>query len=82
MLFSGCATNKPATNEDIETVIKAIAPDVPDAPILEPVEFQEWAGGLWLSNNDYRSLERNVIALREYAARLEIIVRFYREDKK
>jgi hypothetical protein len=35
---------------------------------------------LWLSYNDYRALERNIISLREYAARLEIVIWFYRED--
>jgi hypothetical protein len=47
---------------------------------MEPVEFQDREGGLWLSYKDYRGLERNVIALREYAARLEIVLRFYREE--
>jgi hypothetical protein len=49
--------------------------------LLEPVEFQDRDGGLWLSYSDYRSLERNVLALREYAARLEIILKFYREEE-
>jgi hypothetical protein len=47
---------------------------------MEPVEFLDKAGGLWLSYDNYRALERNVIALREYAARLEIIVGFYGEE--
>jgi hypothetical protein len=80
-LFSGCATGKAATTAEIETAIKAIAPEIPAAPVLEPVEFQDRDGGLWLSYNDYRSLERNVIALREYTARLETVIDFYREDE-
>jgi hypothetical protein len=48
---------------------------------MEPVAFEDQDGGLWLSYNDYRSLERNVIALREYTARLETILDFYREDE-
>ena len=79
-LFSGCATGRAAAAAEIEAVIKAIAPEAPAAPVLEPVEFKDRFGGLWLSYNDYRALERNVIALREYAAHLEIIVKFYRED--
>jgi hypothetical protein len=79
-LFSGCATGKAITTAEIEAAVKAIAPEVPAAPVLEPVEFQEKDGGLWLSYNDYRSLERNVIALREYTAKLEIIIGFYREE--
>jgi hypothetical protein len=54
---------------------------VPAAPVLEPVEFQDWDGGLWLSYNDYRSLERNVIALREYTRRLKAVIDFYREEE-
>jgi hypothetical protein len=50
---------------------------------MEIVRFEDAAtkppsdGGLWLSYNDYRALERNVIALREYAARLSLIIDFY-----
>jgi hypothetical protein len=47
---------------------------------MEPVVFEDRDGGLWLSYEDYRALERNVIAMREYAARLEIIIGFYAED--
>jgi hypothetical protein len=48
---------------------------------MEPVYFEARDGGLWLSYNDYRALERDIIALREYAAKLEIIIRFYREER-
>jgi hypothetical protein len=48
---------------------------------MEPVAFEDRDGGLWLSYENYRALERNVIALREYAARLEAVINFYREDK-
>jgi hypothetical protein len=44
---------------------------------MEPVEFEDRAGGLWLSYDNYRALERNVIALREYATRLEILIEFF-----
>jgi hypothetical protein len=47
---------------------------------MEPVAFEDRDGGLWLSYDDYRALERNVIALQEYAERLEIIVWFYGEE--
>jgi hypothetical protein len=53
---------------------------MPQPPVMEPVRFQAWNDGLWLSYNDYRALERNVIAMREYAARLEIIINFYRGE--
>lgn len=53
---------------------------MPKAPDMEPVSFKDRDGGLWLSYDDYRALERNVIALREYAARLEIIIGFYKGE--
>jgi hypothetical protein len=53
---------------------------MPASPVMEKVRFEDRAGGLWLSYNDYRSLERNVIALREYIEKLEIILKFYREE--
>jgi hypothetical protein len=61
--------------------LEAVAPDTPEAPVMEGVTFEERDGGLWLSYNDYRSLERNIIAMREYAARLELLAEFYREGK-
>jgi hypothetical protein len=48
---------------------------------MEPVAFLDRDGGLWLSYENYRALEHNVIAMREYAARLELLVEFYREGK-
>jgi hypothetical protein len=47
---------------------------------MEPAVFEDREGGLWLSYENYRALERNIIALREYTTRLEIIIDFYRED--
>jgi beta-xylosidase len=54
---------------------------MPSPPTEEPVLFVDMDGGLWLSYNDYRALERNIIALREYSARLEVIIEFYGEGK-
>jgi hypothetical protein len=45
------------------------------------VLFEDRDGGLWLSYENYRALERNVITMREYTARLEIIIGFYREKQ-
>jgi hypothetical protein len=36
---------------------------------------------LWLPYENYRALERNAIALREYAARLLLIAEYYREER-
>lgn len=55
---------------------------MPPAPIMEPVVFEDRDGGLWVSYENYRALERNVIALREYEARLEIIIDYYREGER
>ena len=76
--FSGCKTT--GKNIDAEVALAAIAPPMPAIPLMEPVRFEPGEGGLWLSYNDYRTLERNVIAMREYAARLEIIIKFYRGE--
>jgi len=54
---------------------------MPVPPEMEPVVFEDRDGGLWLSYNDYRALERNVIAMREYAERLEVVCKFYREEQ-
>ena len=78
-LAAGCRTNPVAVPEAAE-VLALLAPPVPEAPEMEPVRFEDLDGGLWLSYDDYRSLERNIIALREYAARLEIVVEFYRGE--
>jgi hypothetical protein len=62
-------------------ILKTIAPPLPPEPLIAPVEFEDRAGGLWLSYDNYRALERNVIALREYARRLEIIIEFFTADE-
>lgn len=52
---------------------------MPPEPVMEQVRFVDRDGGLWLSYEQYRALERNIIALREYAQRLVIIIEFYQE---
>ena len=76
--FSGC---KSTASANADAAIAALAPPLPAAPVMEPVRFEDREGGLWLSYNDYRALERNVIAMREYAEKLEIVVWFYRGGK-
>ena len=73
-----CAT-RPAgcLDADAEAVLSAIAPAIPAMPQIEPVRFEARDGGLWLSHDDYRALERNIIAMREYAARLEAVLEFW-----
>lgn len=75
--FSGCATGEGASASGAEEVLTLIAPELPPEPAFEPVRFEDRDGGLWLSYEQYRALERNVVALKEYAARLEAVVRFY-----
>ena len=79
---TGCTTAKAPTNAEIDAVLKNIAPEKPSAPTMEPVVFQDKDGGLWLSYEAYRSLERNIIAIREYAARLEVIIAFWEEKEE
>ncbi len=57
-------------------------PPLPKAPEMEPVVWEDRDGGLWLSYKDYRALERNFIALREYAAKLEAVVQFYKDMER
>jgi len=82
--FFSCKTApKPTPAAEAQAVIAVLAPPIPVEPVMEPVRFEDRGdGGLWLSYNDYRALERNVIAMREYSARLEIIVRFFKEEYK
>nr|WP_315442296.1 hypothetical protein [uncultured Treponema sp.] len=44
--------------------------------------FKDKDGGLWLSYEAYRALERNIIAMREYAAHLEVIIAFWEEKEE
>lgn len=79
---TGCTTTKAPSNADIDAVLKNIAPTKPPAPIMEPVVFKDKDGGLWLSYEAYRALERNIIAMKEYAARLEVIIAFWEEKEE
>jgi hypothetical protein len=66
---------------DWDETMKILIPPMPDLPEMETVRFEDRDGGLWLSYSDYRALERNIIALREYVQKLEIIISFYREGE-
>ncbi|MGI5090880.1 hypothetical protein [Treponema sp. OMZ 805] len=79
---TGCTTTKAPTNADIDVVLQNIAPEKPPVPAMEPVLFKDKDGGLWLSYEAYRALERNIIAMREYAARLEVIIAFWEKKEK
>jgi hypothetical protein len=79
IFLSSCKTAQ-ITSAEIAGTLAAIQPPMPTPPATEPVMFEDKNGGLWLSYNDYRALERNIIALREYAQKLETVIWFYRED--
>jgi hypothetical protein len=81
MIFSSSCKSTQTIDSDVTDIMAALQPPLPDPPVIEQVIFEDKENGLWLSYNDYRALERNIIALREYAARLEIIIWFYREEK-
>jgi len=77
LISSFSCRSAPSTEIDTEEILAVMKPPVPAAPVMEAVRFEDRDNGLWLSYNDYRALERNVIAMREYAAALKIIVKFY-----
>ena len=79
---TGCTTAKAPTNADIDAVLQNIAPEKPPAPVMEQVTFEDKDGGLWLSYEAYRVLERNIIAMREYTAHLEVIIAFWEKKEK
>jgi len=76
-----CKTTKPVPSAEAQKALAVLAPPMPQPPVMEKVRFEDYGDGLWLSYNDYRALERNIIAMREYAARLEIIIKFYWEGQ-
>ena len=78
--FSSSCKTAQITSAEIAKTPESIQPPMPTHPVMEPVTFEDKDGGLWLSYNDYRALERNIIALSEYARKLEIIILFYREE--
>jgi hypothetical protein len=81
-LFSaGCATSQAAATAEIDSAIDALAPETPPPPVLEAVAFEDRDGGLWLSYENYRALERNIIAMREYEARMVLVIEYYRGGK-
>ncbi len=79
---TGCTTTKAPTTADIDAVLQHIAPTKPPAPVMEQVVFEDKDGGLWLSYEAYRTLERNIIAMREYTAHLEVIIAFWEEKEE
>jgi len=76
--FSNCAGTKNYPRENpLAKELSTLAPDVPPAPKAETVTWTDSGNGLVLSYDDYRALERNIISLREYAAKLLVIINFY-----
>jgi hypothetical protein len=63
---------------ETELIKYALAPPIPELPKMEPVNILEMGDALYLQYDDYRKLERNVIAMREYIQKLEAVVEFYR----
>lgn len=53
----------------------------PVKPVMEAVRFENKEGGLWLSYDNYRALERNIIAMREYEGKLEAVIEFYEGER-
>ncbi len=61
-------------------MLDKLAPPRPLPPAEEPVVFEEAGGGLWLSYDAYRALERNIIEMRRYMAQAEAVLDFYEEQ--
>lgn len=61
-------------------MLDKLAPPRPLLPAEEPVVFEEKDGGLWLSYENYRALERNIIEMRRYMAQAEAVLDFYEEN--
>lgn len=78
-LFSACQTVKSPPEADTQAVLDKLIPPRPLPPAEEPVAFEEKDGGLWLSYENYRALERNIIELRRYMAQAEAVLDFYEE---
>ena len=80
--FLACATSQ-RVNSSLEREIYDAAV-VPSPPELLPVEFVDTAkteprtDGLWLSYEDYRNLEINILRMRAYQEDLREIIRMYR----
>lgn len=79
-LFSACQTVKSPPEADVQAVLDKLAPPRPLLPAEEPVVFEEKDGGLWLSYENYRALERNIIEMRRYMAQAEAVLDFYEEN--
>jgi hypothetical protein len=80
MLFlEGCRTTHQKSAPETAKALAVLVPPIPPEPAMEPVQFIDRDGGLWLSYTNYRALERNILALREYTAKLEMIIEFYEE---
>lgn len=78
-LFSACQSVKSPPEADVQAVLDKLAPPRPLPPVEEPVVFEEKDGGLWLSYENYRALERNIIEMRRYMAQAEAVLDFYEE---
>ena len=68
------------SGEITETLERAVPP-VPSPPAMLPVHFEEQDNGLWLSYDDYRNLEKNIISYRSHIDKLMIVIDFYTEKE-
>lgn len=59
------------------TIPESQQPPMPMAPVQEKVVFEPLQDGLFLSFDDYRRLEGNIIELRRYIDELTAQIEFY-----
>lgn len=77
ILCLGCRTANYNAEAEKNAALSLLTPPRPAAPETEAVIFEGRDGGLWLGYEQYRALERNITALREYTAKLEAVLDFY-----
>ena len=75
------ATTSSTVETEIEQTLELLVLPRPVKPVMEAVRFEDRDGGLWLAYEQYRALERNIIAMREYEGKLEAVIEFYEGER-
>lgn len=73
--FNGCKTVPEPAPEVLNPAIQR-----PAAPALSKLTFIDKDGGLWLSYDEYRKLEGNIIAMKAYSEKLEAVIGYYEKQ--
>ncbi|MEM9423259.1 MAG: hypothetical protein AAF975_00545 [Spirochaetota bacterium] len=76
LLWLGCLS--PVSNTHAQAGTQTVDPPLPTEPQLLAVRFEDREGGLYLSHDNYRKLEKNIVRLRSYAEELKAQIEYYR----